>query len=193
MAQTYSFEPVENDPFDAQAQDRKYVLDTIASGEAHDYNTLYGGHKFKSTKDHPNIAVPIPGTTLKSTAAGRYQLLKSTWDSEKSKLGLEDFGPEAQDAAAWNLAADTYHKNTGRDLMSDASQKSVQWGALSKQWPSLQRFVSASAAPGAAGLGAQPQVMNAEEPMIFNQLTQGGKPSQNLIPVDYDPFQGTSK
>lgn len=44
---------------------------------------------------HPNILVEVrPG--LRSTAAGRYQFLKGTWDS----LGMPDFSPRSQDIAA---------------------------------------------------------------------------------------------
>ena len=47
---------------------------------------------------HPNILVRVrPG--LNSTAAGRYQFLKSTWDG----LGMRDFSPRSQDIAAVKL------------------------------------------------------------------------------------------
>ncbi|STI84331.1 phage endolysin [Escherichia coli] len=37
---------------------------------------------------------------LKSTAAGRYQLLSRWWDAYCKQLGLKDFSPESQDAVA---------------------------------------------------------------------------------------------
>ncbi|MBJ4904920.1 glycoside hydrolase family 104 protein, partial [Salmonella enterica subsp. enterica serovar Rissen] len=37
---------------------------------------------------------------LKSTAAGRYQLLSRWWDAYRKQLGLKDFSPESQDAVA---------------------------------------------------------------------------------------------
>lgn len=47
---------------------------------------------------HPNILVRVrPG--LNSTAAGRYQFLKGTWDG----LGMRDFSPRSQDIAAVKL------------------------------------------------------------------------------------------
>ncbi|HVF55386.1 MAG TPA: peptidoglycan-binding protein [Pyrinomonadaceae bacterium] len=47
---------------------------------------------------HPNILVQVrPG--LRSTAAGRYQFLKGTWDG----LGMSDFSPRSQDIAAVKL------------------------------------------------------------------------------------------
>jgi muramidase (phage lysozyme) len=47
---------------------------------------------------HPDILVQVDAT-LKSTAAGRYQFLKSTWDG----LGMSDFSAVSQDIAAVKL------------------------------------------------------------------------------------------
>ena len=37
---------------------------------------------------------------LKSTGAGRYQLLSRWWDAYRKRLGLKDFSPKSQDAVA---------------------------------------------------------------------------------------------
>ena len=37
---------------------------------------------------------------LKSTGAGRYQLLSRWWDAYHKQLGLKDFSPKSQDAVA---------------------------------------------------------------------------------------------
>ena len=37
---------------------------------------------------------------LKSTSAGRYQLLSRWWDAYRKQLGLKDFSPKSQDAVA---------------------------------------------------------------------------------------------
>ena len=37
---------------------------------------------------------------LKSTGAGRYQLLSRWWDAYRKQLGLKDFSPKSQDAVA---------------------------------------------------------------------------------------------
>jgi lysozyme len=62
------------------------------------YRTLFGGGLFDSFADHPNIAVTRG--TLTSTAAGAYQILYRTWLEAKAALGLTDFSPASQDAAA---------------------------------------------------------------------------------------------
>lgn len=63
------------------------------------YRVIVGGGVFDSYADHPRVLVDLrPG--LKSTAAGRYQLLSRYWDAYKVTLGLADFGKASQDAVA---------------------------------------------------------------------------------------------
>lgn len=61
----------------------------IAWAEGADYNTLYGGKKFSSYSDDPGRVV-----------AGRCQFQPRTWAGAKKALGLKDFSPASQDAAA---------------------------------------------------------------------------------------------
>ena len=54
---------------------------------------------FDSYADHPRVLVQLrPG--LKSTAAGRYQILERIFDAYKAQLNLPDFSPASQDAIA---------------------------------------------------------------------------------------------
>lgn len=63
------------------------------------YNVKVGGGIFQGYADHPRELVEVrPG--LKSTAAGRYQILSKYWDHYKQALGLPDFGPASQDRYA---------------------------------------------------------------------------------------------
>jgi len=84
---------------------RRAFLDMIAVSEGtagrgdNGYNVLVGGGLFDSYADHPRKLVNI-NNTLKSTAAGRYQLLARYFDHYKKLLGLKDFSPAAQDAIA---------------------------------------------------------------------------------------------
>lgn len=92
----------------AAAQDpnvRRY-LDMLAQAEGADYDTLFGGAKFNSYADHPRVRKGFTQTDGKkntSSAAGRYQFLEKTWDDVAGTLGLKDFSPASQDAAAVEL------------------------------------------------------------------------------------------
>lgn len=70
----------------------------------HGYNVLVGSTPthpvlFESYADHPRKLVDL-AHGLKSTAAGRYQILERYYDSYKDRLGLSDFSPASQDAIA---------------------------------------------------------------------------------------------
>ena len=60
--------------------------------------TLVGGELFTDYSDHPRKLVTL-NPKLKSTGAGRYQLL-SVGDAHRKQLGLKDFSPKSQDAVA---------------------------------------------------------------------------------------------
>lgn len=63
------------------------------------YNILVGGSTFHDYSKHPNIVVTL-NPKLKSTAAGRYQILARYAKAYSKMLGLKDFTPEAQDRIA---------------------------------------------------------------------------------------------
>jgi len=126
------------------------LLDVIASSESsygngEGYDVMYGGDRFSDFSDHPRVMQPItvgPNTGRRSSAAGRYQFLGSTWDSVASQLGLSDFSPRSQDMAALQLARDAYRRQTGRNLADDLASADpstlAQIGqALSGTWTSL--------------------------------------------------------
>lgn len=81
-------------------------LDMISHSEGTDrypndgYNTIVGGSQFVSFADHPRCLITVNKKGLKSTAAGRYQLLSKYFDFYKEKLKLHDFSPASQDAIA---------------------------------------------------------------------------------------------
>lgn len=69
------------------------------------YNVLVGStpdhpRLFASYADHPRQLIDLPRLGIKSTAAGRYQLLARYFDPYKKQLGLRDFSPASQDAIA---------------------------------------------------------------------------------------------
>lgn len=63
------------------------------------YNILVGGTTFHDYSKHPNIIVVL-NPRLKSTAAGRYQILSRYAKAYSKMLGLKDFTPESQDRIA---------------------------------------------------------------------------------------------
>lgn len=125
---------------------QRALLDTIAGPEsAGRYNVIYGGSKFSDFSDHPRRYMTIqsgPNAGKKSSAAGRYQFLASTWDSMAKKLGLTDFSPESQDLAALEYARESYYLATGESLddalmRGDEASLARVGQVLSKKWTSL--------------------------------------------------------
>ena len=64
------------------------------------YNIIVGGSQFSDYREHPRKLIDLPKLGIKSTAAGRYQLLSKYYDAYKRLLKLSDFSPENQDAIA---------------------------------------------------------------------------------------------
>lgn len=86
---------------------RRY-LDMIAAAEGvkHGYGTLFGNKEFADFSKHPNVRQSFTQTDGKknvTTAAGKYQFIKPTWDGLARKLNLKDFSPRSQDIAAVEL------------------------------------------------------------------------------------------
>ncbi|MFD9887686.1 hypothetical protein ACFWZT_40225, partial [Streptomyces alboflavus] len=85
----------------AKDQRVRRFLDAIGSAEGtdtHGYNTAFGGGKLESLADHPRQLhdfMQTDGTPNKTSAAGRYQFLSSTWDDVAKSLSLPDFGPQS--------------------------------------------------------------------------------------------------
>lgn len=180
---------------------RRWILDHIASGEASRYNELYGGGSFDNFADHPRQSIPL-GDGRYTTAAGRYQFLSSTWDDEAKRLGLRDFSPTSQDAAAWDLASRTYQNATGESLLDAARAGKIDWRALGSQWTSLansgapQSSTNAPSASVESGGTAESGMSmsngnsaSALGPMQALALLQQLAPHLTFTPVDYDPFK----
>tara|TARA_R110000868_G_scaffold8081_2_gene41785 strand:- start:9714 stop:10808 length:1095 start_codon:yes stop_codon:yes gene_type:complete len=125
-------------PIEAQA-----FLDAIASAEGTggDYNIIVGGSKFDSFEQHPGI-VGLKTKAGPSTAAGKYQITKQTWDDLQKKYpDLTDFSPDNQDKAAFYLATDRYKRGTkGRDLAADlaAGNTSYLRESLQSTWTGIR-------------------------------------------------------
>ena len=83
---------------------RKAFLDMLAWSEGtdngrqktrnHGYDVIVGGELFTDYSDHPRKLVTL-NPKLKSTGAGRYQLLSRWWDAYR-KQRLKDFSPKVR-------------------------------------------------------------------------------------------------
>lgn len=149
---------------------RRALLDTIAGPEsAGRYNVIYGGQRFSDFSRHPGVNVPIrsgPNVGKTSSAAGKYQFIKPTWDAYKQKLGLPDFSPASQDVAAWHLAKDTYGPNLDAVLQSGDPRAIADVGTkLRNVWTSL---------PGGIEQGTN---VNRFVQTFQNNLTRSSMPS----------------
>lgn len=117
----------------SQSPERKAFLDMIAYSEGtygkgdNGYNILVGGDKFKSYAKHPDTLVP--GTN--STAAGRYQIINTTWFQASKTVGIA-FTPENQDKAAVLLIQ-------GRGALADvdAGNATAAINKCRKEWASF--------------------------------------------------------
>ena len=99
------------------------------------YSTLFGGGQFEGFEDHPNKTVKRGGYS--SSAAGAYQILKGTWNSQnataaKKKLGISDFSPESQDKfALWLIA----NRKALDEVLKGDLEGAVR--GTNKEWASL--------------------------------------------------------
>ena len=88
---------------------RKAFLDMLAWSEGtdngrqktrnHGYDVIVGGELFTDYPDHPRKLVTL-NPKLKSTGAGRYQLLSCWWDALPQAAWPERLSPKSQDAVA---------------------------------------------------------------------------------------------
>lgn len=118
----------------------KAFLDTVSKSEGADYDSMFGdrpGHPNKITdfSKHPKIYYPYTnkaGETIKTSAAGRYQFIFSTWDSLQKRLHLPDFSPASQDLAAEQLLKDcgAYNFLIAGDLKHAVEKARTQWASL---------------------------------------------------------------
>lgn len=135
------YESLLNDP------NVRKALDIISASENADYNTVFGGGTFDSYDSHPNIKKRFKqkdGKWNSSGAAGRYQMLKSTWDELQSTFDLKDFSPRNQDIGAIALL-DRLKGKDGKTALQSALEGNFQ-SMVEKAGRTWASFPSAPAA-----------------------------------------------
>lgn len=102
--------PIEPPTYSVPHDNIRPFLDTLADCEGtagpDGYHIRFGGKRFASLADHPRIASPFinkDGVQQWSSAAGRYQEIKATFERLSKKLGTTDFSEATQDAHAIEL------------------------------------------------------------------------------------------
>ena len=126
----------------AASDNIRALLDTIAFSEGTDkpgqqtkdsgYDVVVGGGLFSGYKDHPRQLINLPRLGIKSTAAGRYQLLARYYDAYKKSLGLPDFSPLSQD----KIAIQQIRERKALPLI-EAGKFDAAISAISNIWASL--------------------------------------------------------
>lgn len=104
----------------------------VGEGTADDggYSRLFGGGSFSGFEDHPRQVVKASG--YKSSAAGAYQFISSTWDETARVMGLSDFSPASQDLAAIGRIA---ARGALNDVIAGRFDMAVR--KLGREWASL--------------------------------------------------------
>lgn len=141
---------------------RKF-LDLISYTEGtqgNGYRTAFGGGRLNSLNDHPRYSKSfkqLNGKTNTTSAAGRYQFLKSTWDGVARQYGLRDFSPHSQDlgAIALLIGRGALAPLLKGDWQTAVRKSGKEWASLptapasysqpTKSWAKVNQFMTGKA------------------------------------------------
>lgn len=117
-------------------------LATIRDGESsNDYFVTVGGGSFEGVEDHPAITGEFEGIKRAdgrlTTAAGAYQITRSTWLDIDGKGRFGSFNPTAQDAAAIFLLN---RRGALHDIMAGRIELAVS--KLRTEWEFFQKWTT---------------------------------------------------
>ena len=172
---------------------RKF-LDLIAHTEGTErngYRTAFGGGSLSSLSDHPRYLKTFKqknGKTNTTSAAGRYQFLRGTWDGLARQYGLKDFGPKSQDIAAVALLAQ--NGALGRILKGDMQgavrKAGPTWASLptapasysqpTKSWQAVNRFLGGKTSPSQKQQPQQPRFQLPQRRPLSELLAENSPP-----------------
>lgn len=169
--------------------------------QKHGAATAFGGGKLGSLKDHPRYLKEFKqtdGTMNKTSAAGKYQFLKGTWDGVAKQYGLDDFGAHNQDlgAVALLVSRGAMPALLKGDFKTAVQKTGEEWASLptsnykqgKKSWDKVNAFLGGEYGGGDTGSTddiSMPDTSNlfaASQPIIPPQLQLQKVPSpQDLI------------
>lgn len=163
------------------------------------YQTMFGGGTFSDMSRHPDKVIKSGGYA--SAAAGAYQFLPGTWQSQASRLGLKGFGEKEQDIAALALARNRLMDIGGLSTLEKEGLSQRVSSALAPEWASfptasgrsyygqpvkplgqLQEVYGQTVAPPAAAPKAPSDSRSVEE-ILAASLGLGEKPEFDLKQV----------
>ena len=164
---------------------RKF-LDLISYTEGtqgNGYRTAFGGGQLRSLNDHPRYLKTFKqtdGTLNKTSAAGRYQFLKGTWDNVARQYGLKDFSPHSQDlgAVALLFGRDAIPALLKGDFQTAVRRTGAEWASLptsnykqnKRSWDNVNKFLGGKI--GNVSNGGDYQQQQAPDPRLSMSAPQ---------------------
>ena len=149
------------------------LMRTISASESNSsrpYSLLYGGEHVQDLSHHPDLCVPIasgPNVGDCTTAAGRYQMLTTTWVAKAEEyypkngsLAFWDsysFEPEDQDQVVYNWLNDPNAWGDNLSELLQDGQVTKVLRILSPTWTSL-------------GYGIEDNDMSSSLPQIYEEM-----------------------
>ncbi|MGN0936278.1 glycoside hydrolase family 24 protein [Acinetobacter amyesii] len=171
------------------------MLDLIAytEGVKHGYNTIFGNERLNNLSAHPNVRKQFKQTDGKmnvTTAAGRYQFLKPTWDGLVRQYGLTDFSPRNQDLAAVALLAQngSLPYVLQGDLTTAIQKSGGTWASLpsstykqgKRSWDNVNKFLGGNIQqPGQASTQSSRFLSSDQIAKVLPQLSKGQTAQSN--------------
>ena len=148
------------------------TISASESNDAHPYSVIYGGKHVKDLSHHPDLCITIvsgPNRGECSTAAGRYQMLNTTWQEKAQRYHphpsqllfwkFYSFEPEFQDDVvyAWLSDSQAWGMDIPQLLRQNKLDEVLQ--RLSGTWTSL-------------GYGIETNSMTGRLPSIYQKMLQ---------------------
>lgn len=190
---------------------RKFLdlLSYTEGTQGNGYYTAFGGGRLPNLNDHPRYSKTFKqtdGKTNRTSAAGRYQFLKGTWDGLAKQYGFKDFSPRNQDLGAVALLAQNGalpHILKG-DFGKAVSKAGGTWASLpssphpqpTKSWKKVNDFLGGNIAVSPVPVqtpepqqqaSTQEPVTPEYQPSVYDTTKMIDTQQANDATIAYDP------